>query len=322
MYLVKTNNITDPALNLAIEEYLVRKVNSTDDYLYLYINEPSVIIGKHQNPFEEVNLNFCNDKNIKLLRRISGGGTVYHDHGNLNFCYITQSTQKNFNVYKQFLTPIAEYLNSIKVKAKINSRNDLVIGTQKISGNAQFTSRKRMLSHGTLLYNADLKNVSQSLKSAQAILVSKSTKSHRSPITNISDHLNFSFPLQEFKHQVEKSICRTYDCSEQLELKKNDWDEINKLVQTKYSAWDWNYGLTPRFSYSALNKAWQFKAVFEIKDCIFSEVEIEHDSDNVLGQLWPLIYNKPFEKDSLQKIVLSKYDEKDAKIIIKSLYPF
>ncbi|MCB0282376.1 MAG: lipoate--protein ligase family protein [Calditrichaeota bacterium] len=321
MYLVKTENIAVPAINLAIEEYLVRKVNSEDEFLYLYVNEPSVIIGKHQNPFEEVNLNFCRNSNINVYRRISGGGTVYHDKGNLNFCYITQSTQKNFNVYKQFLTPIVEYLNSIHVKAEINSRNDLIIGSQKISGNAQFTSRKRMLSHGTLLFNADLQNVSLALKTSLEV-VSKSTKSYRSPVTNISAHLNKSFSMEIFKEQVEKSICKTYKCLKQFELSNSDWNEIKKLARSKYISWDWNYGLTPPFSFIAENNDLEFKVKFEIRECKISGIEIERDDKNLCARLWPLIKDTPFEKISLRKILLTEFNESFTNKIIASIYPF
>ena len=122
MYLIKTDPVTDPAINLAIEEFAVRNLDISKDYLFLYINRPAVIIGKHQNPFEEINLECARKNKVAVLRRISGGGTVYHDPGNLNFCFITQNTLHNFNTYKQFLSPIVFMLNSLGVKAEINSR--------------------------------------------------------------------------------------------------------------------------------------------------------------------------------------------------------
>jgi len=151
MYLIKTPPTTNPYLNIAIEEYAVRNLDMSHDYLFIYSNAPSVVIGKNQNPFMEVNLPFLKTNNIKLARRISGGGAVYHEPGNLNFCYITESTKENFNNYKKFLNPIIEYLNSLGIPAVINQRNDIEVEGLKISGNAQFTSRNRMLSHGTLL---------------------------------------------------------------------------------------------------------------------------------------------------------------------------
>ena len=155
-YLIDNRNNTEPSINLALEEYAIRYLDISDDYVLLYQNNPAVILGRHQNLWEELNLNFIQKNNISINRRISGGGTVYHDLGNLNYSFITKFEKFKFNNYKFFTEPILTALHSLHIKAKLNSRNDIVIGHKKISGNAQFTSKDRMVSHGTLLYQSNL----------------------------------------------------------------------------------------------------------------------------------------------------------------------
>ncbi|MBK7159525.1 MAG: lipoate--protein ligase, partial [Ignavibacteria bacterium] len=148
--LIENNNITDPFINLSLEEYCVRKLDMKDDYLLFYINEPSIIIGKHQNTIEEINAKYVNENNINVVRRISGGGTVYHDKGNLNFSFMTKHSQKSIHNFKLFTDPVIKVLNQMGVNAKLNGRNDITVEERKISGNAQFTDTKSMFSHGTL----------------------------------------------------------------------------------------------------------------------------------------------------------------------------
>ena len=244
MYYIDNNGNTDPWLNLALEEYVVRQLDKNNDYLLLYINAPSIIIGKHQNVIEEVNLINAGQLGIPIIRRISGGGTVYHDTGNLNFSVITNQTLKNFNKYLNFLKPVLEVLKDLNLDASLNKRNNILINDKKISGNAQFTSRQRLLSHGTLLVDSDLKMIKRLIKPENPELYhSKSTKSIRSTITNISQRLKHSISAEDVKqkilHKIFGESIITY------ELGKSDWIEIEELAANKYKTWDWNYGLSP-----------------------------------------------------------------------------
>ena len=244
MYYIDNNGNTDPWLNLALEEYVVRQLDKNNDYLLLYINAPSIIIGKHQNVIEEVNLINAGQLGIPIIRRISGGGTVYHDTGNLNFSVITNQTLKNFNKYLNFLKPVLEVLKDLNLDASLNKRNNILINDKKISGNAQFTSRQRLLSHGTLLVDSDLKMIKRLIKPENPELYhSKSTKSIRSTITSISQRLKHSISAEDVKqkilHKIFGESIITY------ELGKSDWIEIEELAANKYKTWDWNYGLSP-----------------------------------------------------------------------------
>ncbi len=247
MIYIDNRNFTDPHLNLALEEYVLRHPEMTGDYLLLYVNDPVVIIGKHQNPWEEANLPFLREQNIPLLRRISGGGAVYHDPGNLNFSFITQYRKSRFNKYREFTRPMIETLRELGVPAELNSRNDIVIGERKISGNAQFTSKNRMLSHGTLLFNTNLENLRTALKTEHRDIESKSIKSVRSRVTNIREHLPQPISLPDFKGRLLKHIFRDAGTIPVHRFSEEEWEQITRLAEEKYRRWEWNFGEGPAF---------------------------------------------------------------------------
>ncbi len=244
MHYIDNHDITNPWFNLAFEEYAVRNLDRNKDYLLLYRNQPCVIIGKHQNVFEEVNLVNAGKLKIPVIRRISGGGTVYHDLGNLNISVITTQTYNNFNKYINFLEPVLEVLKELNLNVHLNKRNNIILNNKKISGNAQFTSRQRLLSHGTLLVNSNLAVIDNLIKSENSdYYFSKSTKSIRSQVTNINEHLEQSLTVKDVKQKI---LHRIFDknivC---FEVNKIDRVEIKKLADIKYRSWQWNYSLSP-----------------------------------------------------------------------------
>ena len=163
MLFVSNNNNHDPAINLALEEYIFRQLPE-NNYLLFYINEPSIIIGKNQNTLEEINADYVKEKGIHVVRRMSGGGAVYHDLGNLNFSFIMKDDGSSFHNFKKFTEPVVKVLQQLGVDAELSGRNDIQVGEQKISGNAQFHSRGKIISHGTLLFNSDMSHVASALK--------------------------------------------------------------------------------------------------------------------------------------------------------------
>src|SRR5699024_4579045 len=176
-------------INLAIEEYVLNNFGEKDTYLLFYINEPSIIIGKNQNTLEEVNTDYVEENNIKVVRRLSGGGAVYHDEGNLNYSFITKDDGDRFHNFAKFTEPIVKALNSVGVPAELNGRNDLLIEGKKFSGNAQFLTRGRMFSQGTLMFDSEIEHVVSALNVSKEKIESKGIKSIRSRVTNIIDHL-------------------------------------------------------------------------------------------------------------------------------------
>lgn len=247
MLFIDNQGITDASINLAIEEYALRHLPLEDDsYLLFYINAPSIIIGKHQNTIEEINPEYVKEKGIQVVRRLSGGGAVYHDLGNLNFSFITKDDGQSFHNFRKFTEPVVQALRAFGVNAEMTGRNDLQVGEQKISGNAQFATRGRMFSHGTLMFNLNLDDVQASLHANPEKFKSKSTKSVRSRVANIVDFLDREMTIEEFRSELLRSIFGM-DPKEipQYKLTEEDWKKIHEISEQRYKNWDWNYGLSP-----------------------------------------------------------------------------
>ena len=248
MYLIDNQDIKDPAINLSLEEYCLKNLDPNNEYMLFYVNEPSVIFGKHQNPFREANVAYAIEKGIGLIRRISGGGSVYHDHGNLNFSFITAFGAKGLQAFRDLLQPILLTLEALGVRPELKENNTIFIEGKKISGNAQYTNLNRMLSHGTLLFNADLEMLRQALDSKSEILSSRGIDSTRSRVTNISEHLTVSLDILRFRQKFMNEAEKFFGGLRNYELSGTGWDQILRLAKDKYRSWAWNYGNTPAFS--------------------------------------------------------------------------
>ena len=250
-----SNTSNDPTINLALEEYCVRNLNVENEmYLLFYINQPSIIIGKHQNTIEEINKNYVDDKGIKVVRRISGGGAVYHDFGNLNFSFITKYSPEFFHNFEKFTKPVVETLREMGVNAELGGRNDITAGGRKISGNAQFTNLKSMFSHGTLLFNSHIEDVVQALNVKIDKIESKGIKSVRSRVANITEFLKDEMSIEGFRERIIKNVFKEYDVVPKYELSEAEWEEVNKLSVLKYKNWEWNFGRSPEFNIQNVNR--------------------------------------------------------------------
>ncbi|MCO6564007.1 MAG: lipoate--protein ligase [Apibacter sp.] len=250
MLFIDNKNNYNPEINLAIEEYLVMNLPIDENsFLLFYINDPSIIIGKHQNTIEEINTEYVEEKNIKVVRRLSGGGAVYHDRGNLNFSFITKNDGNSFSNYQKYLNPVIEALQQMGIDAEIKGRNDIVVEGKKISGNAQFATNKRMFTHGTLLFNSNIDEVVKSLKVRKDKIESKGIKSIRSRVANIVDFITTELTVEEFRDKLLLSIFNVDKIEDinKYELTESDWSQIRKISQKKYANWDWNYGRSPKF---------------------------------------------------------------------------
>ena len=246
MLFIDNQNITDPSINLAIEEYAL-SLEQDETYLLFFINEPAIIIGRNQNTFEEINQDYVHNHGIHVVRRLSGGGAVYHDHGNLNFSFITKNDGDSFRNFSRFTEPVVEALQAMGVDARLTGRNDLQIGDKKISGNAQFTTRGRMFSHGTLMFDVDLDEVTQALQVKADKIASKGIKSIRSRVANIREYLREDMTIHEFKERLLQSIS-SHSPVREYRLTELDWQGISKLADTRYRNWDWNFGRSPEFN--------------------------------------------------------------------------
>lgn len=234
------SDITDPFFNIASEEYLLKQTDGY--YIYLWRNSPAVIIGVNQNALAEVNLNYTNKNDIKVVRRLTGGGAVYHDLDNL--CYtVIAPFNEGIDNYKYFTKPVIDYLNSIGVKAEFSGRNDITVDGKKISGNAQTVYNGRIMHHGTLLFKTDVNALDGALKPNKLKIQSKGIKSIRARVTNIYDHLKEKISPAEFINGLKNYL---KEDNEVGEFSKADIDKINFLVKSKYSTFEWNIGNSPK----------------------------------------------------------------------------
>ncbi|MDT3417062.1 MULTISPECIES: lipoate--protein ligase [Brevibacillus] len=248
MKFIDNRGITDPRINLAIEEYALKHLPADEDYLLFYINEPSIIIGKNQNTIEEINADYVNEHGIHVVRRLSGGGAVYHDLGNLNFSFITNDDGESFHNFRKFTDPVVRALRQMGVDAELTGRNDIQVGERKISGNAQYAAKGRMFSHGTLLFDSDLERVVSALNVNPLKIQSKGIKSIRSRVANISEFLPSPMTIEEFKQELLVFI---FDGKpvEEYPLTDEDWANIHELSRSRYQSWEWNYGKSPKSNF-------------------------------------------------------------------------
>ncbi|MFD3219812.1 lipoate--protein ligase [Staphylococcus saprophyticus] len=254
MKFISNNDITDPTLNLAMEEYVLKNMPKDDSYFLFYVNRPSIIIGKNQNTIEEVNQPYIDEHGIDVVRRISGGGAVYHDTGNLNFSFVTDDDGNSFHNFKKFTEPIVEALQSLGVDADMSGRNDIQVGSAKISGNAMVKVKDRMFSHGTLMLNSELNEVQNALKVNPAKIKSKGIKSVRSRVANISEFLDEPLDIDRFKEIIIKTIFGEATQVEEYILTDDDWKKIEQLSNEKYRTWEWNYGRNPKYNFEREEK--------------------------------------------------------------------
>jgi lipoate-protein ligase A len=269
------NKSTNSYINLALEEYILKEF--TEDYFLIYRNEPSVIIGKHQNALAEINLDFVNTNDIKVVRRLSGGGAVYHDLGNLNYSFISNSETGNHVNFKKFSQPILEVLNNIGVPAMLEGKSDLKINGLKFSGNAEHVYKNRVLHHGTLLFSSELNLLKNALADNSQYYYSKAVKSNRSSVTNISTYLKENLNIAKFKDFIKEYIKENNPGYTEYFLSPKDFKEIENLVNSKYATWEWNYGYAPDYFFQKKikTKSGDVKVELEVVKGIIIHAKIE-----------------------------------------------
>ena len=236
------NSSIDPFFNLAAEEFVLK--NFTDDVFMLWRNDQSIIIGKYQNTAAEINLDFVKERGIKVVRRQTGGGAVFHDLGNVNYTFIAPKDSGDFRTFSE---PILQVLNKLGVPAKFEGRNDLTIDGQKFSGNAQCIYQNRILHHGTLLFASEMDDLSAALKVNPLKFKDKAVKSVRKRVTNISTHLPHPMSVTEFIDTVMQYVSTQVENAEFYTFTDDDLQKINQLKKEKYDTWEWNYGASPKF---------------------------------------------------------------------------
>ena len=238
----------DPFFNLAIEEVLLE--NSTKEYLILTINSPSVIIGKNQSVHKETNAGFITENNIPAIRRISGGGTVFHDFGNLNFTFIRKCEEGKQIDYRKHTKPVVDFLSSCGIDARFEGKNDIRIEGLKISGNAEHVHRNRVLHHGTILFSTSLESLRNSIRKDSSCYSSRAVNSNPSPVMNLQEKLKKFRDIYELRTAMMDYFLRNLAGAERYGLSSQEMGDAESLATSKYRTWEWNYAYGPEYTFT------------------------------------------------------------------------
>ncbi|MGI6225399.1 MAG: lipoate--protein ligase [Peptococcales bacterium] len=307
------NDSTDPRYNLALEEYVTKSLQTDGSIILLWQNAPSVIIGRFQNTVEEINAQYIKANNINVVRRITGGGAVYHDLGNLNFSFIEKTDTQSID-FRKYNERIVQALGKLGVKAEHNSRNDIAIDGKKFSGNAQYIYRGKVLHHGTILFNSKLEDVQAALNVNPEKFTSKAVKSVRSRVTNVYDYLDKPVSIKEFKEILLTTLFNGHPIKE-YQLTASDLEQINKLKKEKYDTWEWNYGSSPRFNTSKVQRfsCGKIDVRLEVEKGVILDAKIFGDffSNANIEELEKLLTGNRYELEALRNVLetieLEKY---------------
>ncbi|WP_049476863.1 lipoate--protein ligase [Streptococcus constellatus] len=242
------NNSNDTAFNIALEEYAFKHLLDEDQIFLLWINKPSIIVGRHQNTVQEINQDYVREHGIEVVRRISGGGAVYHDLNNLNYTIISKEDENKAFDFKSFSTPVIKTLEELDVKAEFTGRNDLEIDGKKFCGNAQAYINGRIMHHGCLLFDVDLPVLAQALQVSKDKFESKGVQSVRARVTNIIDELPEKITVEEFKNLLLGYMKKEYPEMTEYVLSDQELAEIRQIRDSKFANWDWNYGKSPEYN--------------------------------------------------------------------------
>lgn len=246
MLIVEESSTTDPRLNLALEEHLLRHVLHEEPIFLFYVNEPSVIVGRNQNVWEEVDLSYALSQGIHVVRRLSGGGTVYHDLGNLNYSMLLPG-QERLHDFAYFTSFLSDALREFGLQTELRNRSSLFIDARKISGNAQYAPAGRLVSHGTLLFDTNLEAMLRAINPRREIIASRAVQSVRSRVVNLRELLPAEVTLDDVRQTILDALERLGPTAV-LDLTADDWAQVHDLSRERYQTWAWNIGRSPRFT--------------------------------------------------------------------------
>lgn len=300
------NTNTDPAFNLACEEWLLK--NSPDDVFMLWRNAPAVIVGRNQNTLSQIDEEFVRTRDIPVIRRLSGGGAVFHDLGNINFTFIDLKHSGSGLDFRRFTEPILDALRGMGVPCDFDGRNDLVINGQKFSGNAQHIHKNRVLHHGTLLFSAEITDLSGALRVDPEKYRDKAVKSVQKRVTNISSHLPEPMDVAQFLDRLMGHIS-SGTAQGGLELSEMEKLAVDSLADVKYRTWDWNFGYSPQYGMVRKNRTTGglLEVHLDVKQGRIEQIRLFGDyfgSRNV-GELEKQLQGCRHERTALRKLIAS-----------------
>ncbi len=308
---------TNPYFNIAAEEYFLK--NSSEDVLMLWQSEPSVVVGKHQNVMAEVNLDFVRENNIPVIRRISGGGTVYHDLGNINLTQISSSRKMDQLIdFHKFTQPVIDFLKQFELEASFEGKNNLTVNGKKFSGNAAHVFKNRVMHHGTFLYHTDLDRLEKVVHPGNGHITDKSIKSIRATVRNISDYMEEPMTMEIFRRRLELFLKDYYHISTTVDITPEEQQAIKKLVEEKYTRWAWNMGYSPKYSIrqNRNTEYGEFQVTLEVKEGIITDIKLVFEGKQLEKTAQKLLGQK-HDKVQLRKVLA---DDRFSEVIINTLF--
>jgi lipoate-protein ligase A len=323
MLCIHSKNI-DPFYNLAAEEHLLK--HSGAEVFMLWQSAPAVIVGKHQNTLAEINYRFTRDNGIRIARRLTGGGTVYHDQGNINFSFIRQGEPGRLVDFGSFIEPVISFLKIIGIEANRGLKNEILVNGKKISGNAEHVYRNRVLHHGTLLYNVDLNMLKESIRPGGGKFNGKAVQSNRSIVLNLAECISPVMNIRDFQEALLGYVMKKYH-GRFFEPDEHQKMAIQQLACEKYNTWDWIYGWSPDYEFINVWQINNHEIALELKThrgiisgctlkspVIPSEMAtkfsnrltgIPHEESNIRTTLEASGFRSIFENRELEELVLA-----------------
>ncbi len=298
---------TDPAFNLALEQYVFDSMPREKEYFWLWQNENAIVVGKHQNTAQEINPIYVEKHGIKVVRRLSGGGAVYHDLGNVNFTFIADAGDLEQLNMQKFTVPVVKTLAAMGIDAQVSGRNDISIDGRKFSGNSQYIKQGRIMHHGTLLFDSDLTVIQQALAVSSAKYEAKGFKSVRSRVTNIRPYVAHGTTLENFidilkNHMTEGQQVEIY------RLTPEDIAKITRIKEERYDTWEWNFGASPQYRVTKSERVegcGQIDICMNVEEGRIQEIQSYGDffGNGITQELAECLKGCPLHREALQEVL-------------------